>query len=66
MIKSYQREADFRAAFKKLLEEHQAEMLVTDDGSRGFTRSGVCGITMLTTYDSNGEILKDYCEFVIG
>ena len=56
MITAKQREVSFRDAFKKLLEEHQAQIEATNDCTNLFN------VTMFSVYIDD-ELVKDYCEF---
>lgn len=58
-----QREEEFRADMKALLEKHHAEIDVTDDGRPYGMHSGVCRVTMDGKYDSYGETLEEFAEF---
>jgi len=60
---SQEREAAFRAALQALLEEHGAEIEVTDDGRPYGMQSGVCLVTLMGQYDKDGETIAEYTEF---
>ena len=58
-----QREDEFRADLKALIEKHGAEIDVTDDGRPYGMQSGVCQVMMMGKYDKDGEPVEEYTEF---
>lgn len=62
MISPEEREQAFRDALSKLLEEHGAEMKITDDGKPWGRHSGVVEIYMPTVWE-NDIVVKEYTEF---
>lgn len=58
-----QREDDFRADFKDLLEKHGAEFELTDDGRSYGMQSPIVRITMMGIWDADGKHLADFSEF---
>jgi hypothetical protein len=60
-----QREEEFRADLKALLEKHGAEIVVTDDGWPGGMQPWVCTITMKGKHGKDGETLEEFVEFYL-
>jgi hypothetical protein len=60
---SEEREKEFRADFKALLEKHGAEFEVTDDGKSYGMHRGIACVTMMSVYNENNELAKDFSEF---
>ncbi len=62
MVKNKEQlEADFRKDFKELLEKHNAELEVTDDGKGYGMHSGIARITIPKEFDP--KIEYEFCEF---
>ena len=60
MLKSKeQSEADFRKDFKALLEKHNAEIEITDDGKDYGMHRGIAKITIPKEFNEDYE----FCEF---
>lgn len=58
-----QRECEFLADLKILLEKHGAEIDITDDGRPYGLHSGVCLVSMSGKYAEDGEMTEEYAEF---
>jgi len=59
-----QREKEFRAALAQLLEDHHAELIVTDDHQPYGMHSAICRISMESIYDHKSDTLvAEFCEF---
>lgn len=58
-----EREEAFRRELAELLQKHDAELQVTDDGRPYGMQSGVCRISMSGKWDADGEPLEEYAEF---
>ena len=64
-ITANERETAFRMKLRILLEGNGAEMQITDDGKEWGMHSGIVIITMMSEYDDDGNLIKDFCEFEI-
>jgi hypothetical protein len=60
-----QREADFRADLKALLDKHKAELNITDDGGDYGMQQGVAEVTMISEWDKDGNQTAEFTEFWI-
>lgn len=60
-----QRESEFRADLKALLEKHKAELDITDDGRNYGMHSGIAVVTMMNEWDEDGNQTAEYTEFRI-
>ena len=58
-------EKDFRDDLKLLLEKHNAEMDITDDGKSYGMHSSIVTISIMSTWDDKGETTSKFCEFNI-
>jgi hypothetical protein len=60
------REKNFRLDLQKLLNNHDAELVITDDGVGYGMQTGSVVVTMNSIYDKEtGDLLADFCEFEI-
>ena len=59
-----QREAQLREELEVLLERHGASLTLEDDTS-SWAPKFIMKIEMDSTYDDNGDLLAEYCEFEI-
>lgn len=57
------REEAFRADLALLLERHDAELCVTDDGKPYGLHNGICEITMQSKWDDDGNEVAEYTSF---
>jgi hypothetical protein len=60
-----QREEEFRADLKALLEKHKAELDITDDGRSYGMHNGIAVVTMMGEWDGDGNETAEYTEFRI-
>lgn len=58
-----EREEAFRRDLAALLDKHEAEIDVTDDGRPYGMHSGVCRVTMQGLWDENGDPIAEHTEF---
>lgn len=65
MRTAQEREEAFRRDLAELLAKHKAELDITDDGKAYGMHSGIAVVTMMSEWDSDGNVTDDYTEFRI-
>jgi hypothetical protein len=64
MITAEEREAEFRKDMQELLNKHQVELIITDDGKPYGMHSPILRIEMDEAYDiDNDKLVLPYVEF---
>jgi len=56
-------ESDFRNDLELLLIKHGAEIEITDDNKDYGMHSGIVVITIMSKWNKNNELIRNFCEF---
>lgn len=60
-----EREAAFRRDLAELLTKHKAELAITDNGKSYGMHSGIAAVTMMSEWNTEGNLTGEYTEFWI-